>query len=141
MEPSHYGENVHRLYRDGKEILLIGTAHVSKESSRIVREVIAAEKPDTVCVELCEARFQTIRDPDRWRNTDIIKVIREKKAFLLLSNLLLAAFQKRIAEKLDVRPGEEMIVAMDTAVSFSILTCLKVTMHRISNSGNKYFLK
>jgi len=108
-------EALHRLYREGREILLIGTAHVSRESTRIVKEVIAAEKPDTVCVELCEPRFQTIRQPDQWRNTDIIKVIKEKKTFLLLSNLLLASFQKRIAEKLDVKPGEEMIAAMDAA--------------------------
>lgn len=115
MEPNYNRDCVHRLYRDGKEILLIGTAHVSKESSRIVKEVIETERPDTVCVELCQPRFQTIRNPDQWRNTDIIKVIREKKAFLLLSNLLLASFQKRIAEKLEVKPGEEMIVAMDSA--------------------------
>lgn len=115
MEPNNNHQTVHRLYRDGREILLIGTAHVSRESTRIVKEVIEAEQPDTVCVELCEPRFQTIRQPDQWRNTDIIKVIKEKKSFLLLSNLLLASFQKRIAEKLDVKPGEEMIAAMDAA--------------------------
>lgn len=115
MELNNNQETVHRLYREGREILLIGTAHVSRESTRIVKEVIALEKPDTVCVELCEPRFQTIRQPDQWRNTDIIKVIKEKKTFLLLSNLLLASFQKRIAEKLDVKPGEEMIAAMDAA--------------------------
>ena len=115
MEPNNNQETIHRLYHDGKEILLIGTAHVSRESTRIVKEVIEAQQPDTVCVELCEPRFQTIRQPDQWRNTDIIKVIKEKKSFLLLSNLLLASFQKRIAEKLDVKPGEEMIAAMDTA--------------------------
>ena len=46
---------------------------------------------------------------------DIVKVIKEKKAFLLLSNLILAAFQKRIAAKLNIRPGQEMIQAMESA--------------------------
>jgi pheromone shutdown-related protein TraB len=115
MTPNDNPETVQHLYQEDKEILLIGTAHVSKESVRIVKEVIESEKPDTVCVELCESRFHTIRQPDQWRNTDIIKIIKEKKAFLLLSNLLLASFQKRIAEKLDAKPGEEMIVAMATA--------------------------
>jgi hypothetical protein len=46
---------------------------------------------------------------------DIIKVIKEKKAFLLLSNLMLASFQKRIANRLEVAPGQEMIQAMDSA--------------------------
>jgi pheromone shutdown-related protein TraB len=77
--------------------------------------VIAEEKPDTVCIELCASRFQTLSQRESWQEMDIIKVIREKKAFLLLSNLILAAFQKRIASKLDVRPGEEMVQAIASA--------------------------
>jgi pheromone shutdown-related protein TraB len=108
-------DNVHRLTAADREIILIGTAHVSRESTRLVEEVIAAEKPDTVCVELCSSRFQALKQRDRWRDMDIVKVIREKKAFLLLSNLLLAAFQKRIAKKMDVVPGAEMLKAVETA--------------------------
>jgi len=107
--------NVHRLTVEDREIILVGTAHVSRESTRLVEEVIAAEKPDTVCVELCSSRFHALRQGDRWRDTDIVKVIREKKAFLLLSNLLLASFQKRIAKKMDVMPGAEMLKAVETA--------------------------
>jgi pheromone shutdown-related protein TraB len=108
-------QNVDRLSVEGREIILLGTAHVSKESVQLVTRVIEEEKPDTVCVELCESRYQAIRQKDRWQEMDIIKVIKEKKAFLLLSNLLLASFQKRIAEKLDIKPGEEMIRAIESA--------------------------
>jgi pheromone shutdown-related protein TraB len=106
--------NLHRLNYNGKDIVLLGTAHVSKESARQVIEVIEAEKPDTVCVELCESRYMSIRHKDKWQNTDIVKVIKEKKSFLLLSNLLLASFQKRIAEKFDIIPGQEMLKAIET---------------------------
>jgi pheromone shutdown-related protein TraB len=105
--------NIHSLFFEEKEIILVGTAHVSRESARLVGDVIEAEKPDTVCVELCEARYQSIRQKEKWLDTDIIKVIKEKKSFLLLSNLLLASFQKRIADKFDVVPGAEMIKAID----------------------------
>jgi len=108
-------EMVKRLTRDGKEYLIIGTAHVSRESAELVERVIEEETPDTVCVELCQARYQSMTDPDTWRNMDIIKVIREKKSFLLLANLLLASFQKKVAEKFDIRPGEEMIRAVAKA--------------------------
>lgn len=107
--------NIHSLFFEEKEVILVGTAHVSKESTRLVGEVIQTEKPDTVCVELCESRYQSIRQKDKWLETDIIKVIKEKKSFLLLSNLLLASFQKRIADKFDIKPGEEMIKAIETA--------------------------
>ena len=105
--------NIHHLVFEDKEIILLGTAHVSKESVRLAVDVIEAEKPDTVCVELCESRYQSIRQKDKWQDTDIVKVIKEKKTFLLLSNLLLVSFQKRIADKLDVKPGEEMIKAIE----------------------------
>ena len=110
-------EGVDRIFCNGKEIILIGTAHVSKESARLVTQVIESERPDTVCVELCQTRLRSIRDQEAWRNMDIIKVIREKKAMFLLMNLMLASFQKRIAEKFDIKPGQEMINAIEAAES------------------------
>jgi len=106
---------VHHLHIDDKQVILLGTAHVSKESAQQVRQVIRAENPDTVCVELCQSRYQSIRQKERWQETDIVKIIKEKKSFLLLSNLLLASFQKRIAKRLDITPGQEMITAIETA--------------------------
>ncbi len=108
---------IHRLSFNDKEIVLVGTAHVSRESVNLVNSVINEEKPDIVCVELCHSRYQSIRQKDKWQNMDIVKVIKEKKAFLLLSNLLLASFQKRIAKKLDIKPGQEMITAIETGES------------------------
>ncbi|MGE0085337.1 MAG: TraB/GumN family protein [Desulfococcaceae bacterium] len=106
-------KNVDRLFAEDKEIILVGTAHVSRESAELVKSVIESEKPDTVCVELCASRYQAIRQKDQWQDTDIMKVIREKKSFLLLSNLLLASFQRRIASKLDIKPGQEMLTAIE----------------------------
>jgi pheromone shutdown-related protein TraB len=117
MQAGNNTNMIHRLEWDGKEIILVGTAHVSKESVQLVREAVQKEQPDTVCVELCPSRYQAIMQKDRWQDTDIVKVIKEKKSFLLLSNLLLASFQKRIAKKLDINPGQEMIEAIETAES------------------------
>lgn len=113
-----------RLTIEGKEIILVGTAHVSRDSADLVAKVIEEERPDTVCVELCQARYQSIRQSAQWRNMDIVKVIKEKKAFLLLANLLMAAFQKKVGQKLGVRPGEEMIRALDTAEAIGAGICL-----------------
>lgn len=106
-------DNIHRLNFEDKEIILLGTAHISRESTELVSSVIEEEKPDCVCVELCQSRYQTIRQKDKWQKMDIIKVIKDKKAFLLLSNLLLASFQKRIATKFNLKAGEEMIKAIE----------------------------
>lgn len=119
-----------------KEFLIVGTAHVSKESTDLVKATIEEEQPDTVCVELCDSRYQSIRHKNRWQDMNITKVIKEKKTFLLLSNLLLASFQKRIADKLDIQPGAEMIQAIDSAdaIEADIILAdrdIRVTLSRI----------
>ncbi|MDJ0804855.1 MAG: TraB/GumN family protein [Desulfobacterales bacterium] len=116
--------NIHRLSHGDRDIILIGTAHVSRESAELVRATIETEKPDTVCVELCESRWQSIQQKSRWRDMDIVKVVKEKKAFLLLSNLILASFQRRIADKMDIQPGQEMITAIETAEATGARTWL-----------------
>ncbi|MBF0205232.1 MAG: TraB/GumN family protein, partial [Desulfamplus sp.] len=110
-----YNKMVDTIFYNGKKITLIGTAHVSRDSAELVKDVIHGEKPDTVCVELCSTRLKSIQDSDNWRNMDIVKVIREKKSMFLLVNLLLASFQKRLAEKFDIKPGQEMINAIEAA--------------------------
>lgn len=98
-----------------KKIYLVGTAHVSKQSAELVKMVIGDTQPDSVAIELCEPRYQSIQDPSRWRNTDVFQVIRDGKAYVLMAQLALAAFQKRLGDELDVKPGEEMRAAIEAA--------------------------
>ncbi len=116
--------NVHRRSLDGREIVLVGTAHVSRESADLVERIITEEKPDTVCVELCQTRFEAITQKDRWQEMDIVKVIREKRSTLLLFQLLMVSFQKRIAEKFGIKPGEEMLRAIGKAEEIGARLCL-----------------
>jgi pheromone shutdown-related protein TraB len=106
---------IHRLKYGEKEIVLIGTAHVSRESAELVERVILDERPDTVCLELCQSRYQAMTQKKRWEETDLLKAIREKKASLLLANLMMASFQKRIARKLGIEPGAEIMSAIKAA--------------------------
>ncbi|MGI1660212.1 MAG: TraB/GumN family protein [Desulfitobacterium sp.] len=108
-------ENITRLNFEGKEIILIGTAHVSKQSADLVKEVIATEMPDSVCIELDEQRYKSILDGSKWRETDIFKVIKEKKATLLLMNLALSSFQKRLAKEFGTNAGQEMLQGIESA--------------------------
>ncbi len=112
---SEDNQNVTRISLDGKEFVLIGTAHVSKHSAEQVKEVIEFEKPDSVCIELDEQRYQSITDGDKWRDMDIFKVIKEKKATVLLINLALSSFQKRMANQLGINAGQEMIQGIESA--------------------------
>jgi pheromone shutdown-related protein TraB len=108
-------KNIHHLTIDDREIVLVGTAHVSRESAELVERTIEEEKPDTVCVELCRARYDAIRQKANWEEMDILKIIRQKRTSLLLSQLIMASFQKKIAEKFGINPGEEMMRAIQKA--------------------------
>jgi len=103
-----------------RDIHLIGTAHVSKESIDEVTSAIRGEKPGMVCVELDESRYAAITKQDSWEKLDITKVLKEGKGFLLIANLTLSGFQRRLGNELGVKPGEEMISAVKTAKEMGI---------------------
>jgi pheromone shutdown-related protein TraB len=109
-----------RLAVEGREIVLLGTAHVSRESVEEVRRVINEEKPDRVCVELDEGRHASMSQGNNWQNLNVGKVIREGKGFLLMANLVLASFQRRLGKDLGVKPGEEMLAAIQVSQELGI---------------------
>jgi pheromone shutdown-related protein TraB len=98
-----------------KHVYLVGTAHVSRQSVEDVRTAIDCVQPDAVCVELCGARHEALINRDSWKQMNIFKVIREKKALVLLAQLILSAFYRKIGEQLGVTPGAEMTEAVSCA--------------------------
>jgi pheromone shutdown-related protein TraB len=50
-----------------------------------------------------------------WSQLNIFEVIKRRQAFLLLSNLVLSSFQRRMGESTGVTPGSEMIAAVNAA--------------------------
>lgn len=93
-------------------IHLIGTAHVSKESVEEVRNTILEKKPDCVAVELCDARYEGLLDQ---RDIPVVDIIKSGNSLLFVVNMLLSFIQRRIGEEMGIKPGKEMLVAIDTA--------------------------
>lgn len=104
-----------RVQRDGVEFVLLGTAHVSRVSAEAVRAMLERESFDAVAVELCNSRYQSIRNPEAFRSLDLFQVIRQRKVGLVAANLALSAFQRRLAEQFHIEPGAEMKAAIDGA--------------------------
>lgn len=102
---------------DGREIILIGTAHISNASKELVKQTIEQENPDTVCVELDEGRYKSLKEPDRWKNTDLKQVIKKKQLATLIANLVLGSYQKRMGSQTGVKPGAELKEAAEIAES------------------------
>jgi pheromone shutdown-related protein TraB len=114
------GPDFQTVRTDGREFILVGTAHVSKESVERVRETIEGERPDRVCVELDDKRYEALSKQTQWENLDLKQVIRRKQLATLLVNLLLASFQRKIGGKLGVVPGMELLEATRAAEEHGI---------------------
>lgn len=130
-----YSDDVHRVHFGGREFILVGTAHVSRESADLVREVIEREKPDHVCVELDEQRYEALSQKSRWESLDLRQIIRKRQMATLLMNLLLASFQRKIGDKLGVIPGTELLeatrAAQEAGIPFSLCDRnVRITMLR-----------
>ncbi len=108
-------DTVSQIEADGKRYTLVGTAHVSDKSVAEVLQVIEDTRPDVVCVELCDARYKALSDKTTWQDTDIFAVVRSGRTLFLLANLALSAYQRHIGQKLGVKPGAELIAAVEKA--------------------------
>lgn len=131
--------DVHTVKIGEREFIVIGTAHISKQSADLVREVIVSEKPDVVCVELDEKRYKALSEKNRWESLDLKTIIKEKQLSTLLINLALASYQKKLGEKLGVTPGTELVEATKTAdeLNIPIELCdreVRITLRRAWNS-------
>ncbi|KAA3609899.1 MAG: TraB/GumN family protein [Calditrichaeota bacterium] len=134
-----YGSDVEIVNVDGREYIIVGTAHISQQSADLVRKVIENEKPDTVCVELDQQRYKALREQKKWENLDLKTVTRQKQLATLLINLLLSSYQKRLGKKLGVMPGVELLEATKVADEHKIPVELcdrdvRITMRRAWNS-------
>jgi pheromone shutdown protein TraB len=112
--------DVHVARVDGREFIIVGTAHVSRESAALVREVIERERPDCVCVELDAQRYAALSQKARWEALDLKQVIRNKQLAALLANLVLASYQKKLGGALGVLPGTELLEATKAADALDI---------------------
>lgn len=110
-----YGSDVHQLQYQEKEILLIGTAHISQESVDLVSRVIGQEVVDCVCLELDEKRYRALSQKEKWQSQDLRTIIRNKQLSTLLVNLLMASYQKKLGSQTGVTPGAELLAAATTA--------------------------
>ncbi len=126
---------IEKLSVSGKEIILVGTAHISSESIALVRKTIEEENPDLVGVELDAQRLEQLKSGAAWKETDISKILKEGKSHLFLVNLMLSNMQRKFGAEVGVQPGAEMLEAVRAAEEKNIPLALldrdiKITMKR-----------
>ncbi len=115
-----YPDDVTTLHVGEKTILLIGTAHISQQSADLVGQIIEAENPDAVCIELDEKRYAALSKKQRWENLDLKQVVKKKQLSTLMVNLILSSYQKKLGGQMGVMPGTELLTAAKAAEKLAI---------------------
>ena len=131
-------ENIVKIDYKDKQIYLVKTAHVSKNSVQDVQDCVNEIKPDSICIELDQDRYNKLTEPEKWRETDIVKVIKNHQVGFLLVNVILSSFQKRMAKTMDSTSGAEMLEGIKLSKENNINLVLadrtvKTTFSRIWN--------
>ncbi len=124
-----------------ENLKIIGTAHVSKESIEEVKEAIITNQPDVVAVELDINRYQNMmaeKNGEKKQDVNIREVIKGDKLSIFLVSMFLSYLQRKIGDDLGVKPGSEMIAAIETAEEIGAKVALidrdiSVTLKRALN--------
>ena len=123
---------------ENKRLVIVGTAHVSPRSIREVEETIEREQPQAVAVELCYKRYLALVKGVH-QDIPIVEAIKRGETHLLLFQLLLSYFQRKIGEEYGVKPGDEMLAAIRKAKEINADVILidrdiTITLKRFWNS-------
>ncbi len=127
--------DTHLITFEDKQILLVGTAHISQESVEVVRKSILEFEPDHICIELDESRYKSLKNKKSWESLNLLQVIKKKQIATLLFSLILSSYQKKLSLQTKVSPGSEMLEADNIAKEKNIVVSFcdrdaKITLKR-----------
>ena len=107
-----------------------------------VKDAIYEKQPDVVAIELDRGRYTRLRKEMAGIEEDdtipITQIIKENKIGVFLVSTILGHFQSKIGAELDVKPGSEMIGAIEAAEDLKIPIALidrdiNITLQRALN--------
>ncbi|WP_405304091.1 TraB/GumN family protein [Methanobrevibacter sp.] len=105
-------------------LTIIGTAHVSSQSVDEVKDAIYEQHPDVVAIELDQGRYIRLKKEMMGIEEDdtisVTQIIKENKVGLFLTTTLLGYFQSKVGADVDVKPGSEMVGAIEACEDLEI---------------------
>ena len=105
-------------------LTIIGTAHVSSESVDEVKDAIYEQHPEVVAIELDKGRYIKLKKDMMGIEEDdtisVSQIIKDNKVGLFLTTTLLGYFQSKVGADVDVKPGSEMVGAIEACEDLGI---------------------
>jgi pheromone shutdown-related protein TraB len=123
-----------------QNIFIIGTSHIAKDSVAYVKEQIEKIQPDIVALELDHGRAYALKH--KIRRPKNLTILQSLGVMGFLFYIVGETIQKKLGKIVNIDPGSEMIVALETAEKETALIVLidrniNITLKRLS----KYFKK
>ena len=105
-------------------LTIIGTAHVSANSVEEVKDAIYEQQPEVVAIELDRGRYTRLKNEMAGIEEDdsisVTQIIKDNKVGLFFTTTLLSYFQSKIGDDVDVKPGSEMVGAIEACEDLQI---------------------
>jgi len=120
MDEASHSNDPKNVVDIDENLRIVGTAHVSSASVALVKQQIDEWGPDVVAVELCESRLRSLKQPDEIDNDDLLKIITEGRASMILLQSALASQQRRMGLDTGEKPGAELLAAIEAAEEANI---------------------
>ncbi len=98
-----------------KNLTIIGSSHIAKESILHVKEFISKNKPEIIALELDRKRFIALFD----KRKPSLRDIGEIGFWGFLINLIGAYIEKKLGKLVGVSPGSEMKMAVSLAKDYN----------------------
>ena len=103
---------------------IIGTAHVSANSVEEVKDAIYEQQPEVVAIELDRGRYTRLKKElagiEEDDSISVTQIIKDNKVGLFFTTTLLSFFQSKVGEDVDVKPGSEMVGAIEACEDLGI---------------------
>ncbi len=114
MDVLSSGSSASSIIKDN--VILVGTAHVSEKSVKEVEDAIAFYQPDVVAVELDDRRYRSItQGNDDEKEIPVKELLKGNNLAIFLLQLMLSYTQRKVGIAEGVKPGAEMLAAIDAA--------------------------
>ncbi len=103
-----------------KNLTIIGTSHISIESINEIIDFVNNYKPEIIALELDPKRYLALTQGKKHDFRDIIKV--GLKGYLI--NIIGAYIEKKLGKLVGVKPGSEMLTAINLAKKHNLKIAL-----------------
>lgn len=117
-----------------RNIIILGTSHIALESVNEVKRLIESEKPEIIALELDKLRFKKLISNRKQKFS-----LRSIASSGSIMNSIGAFIERKLGEKVGIKPGEDMKTAIRLAKKYRIQIALidqpiQITFKRLSEN-------